>query len=166
MKIVLKDAKGTLVVANYNTDNQIVISGNKNCINNAENSFKSLSSRIRFIKLNVSGAFHSPLMKFAREALSNAINFINFKNANVPIFQNINAQPTIDASKIKKNLILQLENPVLWSQIINNMLKVTSINYFLECGPAAILSGLNRRISKEINTMSINNLKNINSLCV
>ena len=105
-------------------------------------------------------------MKFAREALSNAINLLNFNNANVPIFQNINAQPTTEASEIKKNLILQLENPVLWSQIINNMIDITNINYFLECGPASVLSGLNQRISKEINTISVNNLENFKSLCV
>ena len=103
-------------------------------------------------------------MKFAREVLSNAINVLYFNDANVPIYQNINAEPTRDASTIKKNLILQLENPVQWFQTINNMMNYESTNTFIESGPGNVLKGLNRRISREINTIAINNIEEIESM--
>ena len=161
---IIDKINGMLVIANYNTDSQIVISGEKKSILSAIDISKTVSSRIKCIELNVSGAFHSPLMKFAREVLSNAINVLYFNDANVPIYQNINAEPARDASTIKKNLILQLENPVEWYQTINNMVKDKKINNFIECGPANVLGGLNRRISKEINTIGIDNIEEIINL--
>ena len=74
----LNESSGVVVVANYNTDKQIVISGEENEVNNAIDKLKKMSRRTKCIKLNVSGAFHSPLMKFARDTLSNAINLLNF----------------------------------------------------------------------------------------
>ena len=123
IKEIINRIEGIVVIANYNTDSQIVISGEKKAIKLAINELEILSSKIKCIELNVSGAFHSPLMEFAREVLSNAINVLYFNDANVPIYQNINAKSTTNASEIKQNLILQLENPVQWYQTINNMIK-------------------------------------------
>ncbi len=103
-------------------------------------------------------------MKFAREALSNAINSLNFNNAKAPIYQNINASPSQDSADIKKNLISQLENPVQWCETILNMMD-NSNNNFIECGPGNVLSGINRRISKEINTITANSIENLNPIC-
>ena len=161
---IIDGVDGILVIANYNTESQTVISGDKKSILSAIDLSKTLSSRIKCVELNVSGAFHSPLMKFAREVLSNAINVLYFNDANVPIYQNINAEPTRDASTIKKNLILQLENPVQWFQTINNMMNYESTNTFIESGPGNVLKGLNRRISREINTIAINNIEEIESM--
>ena len=102
-------------------------------------------------------------MKFAREALSNAINSLNFNNAKVPIYQNINASPSQDSNDIKKNLILQLENTVQWYKTILNM--TDNNNNFIECGPGNVLDGINRRISNEINTLTANSIENLNHLC-
>ena len=160
---VISSTTGVLVVANYNTEKQIVISGEDEEIIKSIDSLKSISTRIRCIKLNVSGAFHSPLMKFAREALSNAINSLNFNDAKVPIYQNINARPFQNADDIKKNLILQLENPVQWYNTILNMNDTS--NNFIECGPGNILSGMNRRISRDIISFEANSITNIESIC-
>ena len=160
---IIASSEGVLVVANYNTDKQIVISGEEKEILKSIELFKSISTRIRCIKLNVSGAFHSPLMKFAREALSNAINSLNFNDAKVPIYQNINAAPFQNAEDIKKNLILQLENPVQWYKTILNMKEVN--NNFIECGPGHVLSGINRRISSDITSFEANTTTNIESIC-
>ena len=160
---VISSTDGVLVVANYNTEKQIVISGEDDEILKSIDSLKSISPRIRCIKLNVSGAFHSPLMKFAREALSNAINSLNFNDAKVPIYQNINARPFQNADDIKKNLILQLENPVQWYKTILNMKNMN--NNFIESGPGNILSGMNRRISRDIITFEANSIVNIKSIC-
>ena len=160
---VISSTDGVLVVANYNTEKQIVISGEDDEILKSIDSLKSISPRIRCIKLNVSGAFHSPLMKFAREALSNAINSLNFNDAKVPIYQNINARPFQNADDIKKNLILQLENPVQWYNTILNMSDIN--NNFIECGPGNILSGMNRRISRDIISFEANSITSIESIC-
>ena len=160
---IVKDSNGILVVANYNTDKQIVISGETEEIEKSINQFKIISTRIRCIKLNVSGAFHSPLMKFARDALSNAINSLNFSDAKVPIYQNISGTSFQDAEQIKKNLILQLEHPVQWYKTILNMKNIN--NNFIECGPGNVLSSINRRISRDINSFEANTTINIESLC-
>jgi len=160
---VISSTDGVLVVANYNTEKQIVISGEDDEILKSIDSLKSISPRIRCIKLNVSGAFHSPLMKFAREALSNAINSLNFNDAKVPIYQNINAKPFQNADDIKKNLILQLENPVQWYNTILNMSAIN--NNFIECGPGNILSGMNRRLSRDIISFEANSITSIESIC-
>jgi len=160
---VISSTTGVLVVANYNTEKQIVISGEDEEIIKSIDSLKSISNKIRCIKLNVSGAFHSPLMKFAREALSNAINSLNFNDAKVPIYQNINARPFQNADDIKKNLILQLENPVQWYNTILNMNDTS--NNFIECGPGNILSGMNRRISRDTISFEANSITNIESIC-
>jgi len=165
IKEIINRIEGIVVIANYNTDSQIVISGEKKAIKLAINELEILSSKIKCIELNVSGAFHSPLMEFAREALSNAINVLYFNDANVPIYQNINAKSTTNASEIKQNLILQLENPVQWYQTINNMIKDIKIDSFIECGPGTVLAGLNRRISRKINTDTTNNMEKIKSIC-
>ena len=163
IKSIISSTTGVLVVANYNTEKQIVISGEDEEIKKSIDSLRSISNRIRCIKLNVSGAFHSPLMKFAREALSNAINSLNFNDAKVPIYQNINARPFQNADDIKKNLILQLENPVQWYNTILNMNDTS--NNFIECGPGNILSGMNRRISRDIISFEVNSITNIESIC-
>tara|TARA_B100002052_G_scaffold127071_1_gene116710 strand:+ start:17989 stop:18912 length:924 start_codon:yes stop_codon:yes gene_type:complete len=161
---IINGVDGVLVVANYNTTSQVVISGEKKSILDAVEFSKELSPKIKCIELNVSGAFHSPLMKFAREVLSNAINVLNFNDASVPIYQNINAKPTKDADTIKKNLISQLESPVQWFQTINHMIGNSKQKLFIECGPGNVLKGLNRRISRDISTISVNNLNDIESV--
>tara|TARA_Y100001935_G_scaffold55308_1_gene46325 strand:- start:372 stop:1292 length:921 start_codon:yes stop_codon:yes gene_type:complete len=160
---IISLAKGVLVVANYNTKSQVVISGETSEVNSAIYNFKSLSKKIKCIKLKVSGAYHSPLMEFARDALSNAINSLNFNNAEIPIYQNIDAKPYQSAEKIKENLILQLESPVKWNETILNM--ETKTKNFIECGPGKVLIGMNRRISPEICSYEANSISKINSIC-
>jgi len=160
---IISLAKGVLVVANYNTKSQVVISGEKSEINSAIDNFKSLSKKIKCIKLKVSGAYHSPLMKFARDALSNAINSLNFNDAEIPIYQNIDAKPYQNAKKIKENLILQLESPVKWNETILNM--ETKTKNFIESGPGKVLIGMNKRISPEICSYEANSISKINSIC-
>jgi len=162
---ILESAEGVLVVANFNSQNQIVISGEKKSIVQAIEFSENLSRRIKCIELNVSGAFHSPLMNFAREALSNEINSLNFRDAEIPIYQNINSRPTMSALEIKENLKLQLENPVRWHQTISSMVSDQGIDMFLECGPGNILTGINKRISRDINSTPVNSMDSIESLC-
>jgi len=163
---ILNEVPGTVIIANYNSENQLVISGESKSIQNCIEKIKQFSKRSKCIKLNVSGAFHSPLMGFARETLAMNINSLSFNDPKIPVFQNINAEPTKDSKKIKENLILQLENPVQWYSTINNMIKYLKSNKFIECGPSAVLAGINRRISKSIETINTDTINKIDDIWI
>lgn len=143
---------GVVVPANLNAPGQVVISGDENAVTAAITTAKKIGIR-RALLLNVSGAFHSPLMTLAREPLSEVLNFVNFRDAKVPIYQNVTAMPVITSQEIKQNILDQLEKPVLWSKIITN-LAGDGINEFYEPGPGKILQGLNRRICPDYPTQS------------
>jgi len=149
-----------VVPANINAPGQIVISGEINAIKSAIKTAKSIGIR-RALPLNVSGAFHSPLMSSARDNLSEILNEINFNDANFPIVQNITAKPETSGLKLKKNLLSQLENPVKWSDTIECIYNL-NIDHFIECGPGKILSGLNRRILKNSVNFNIGTTQEIN----
>jgi len=142
-----------VVAANYNTDNQIVISGNIETVQYFIDIAKENGARMA-IPLNVSGAFHSPLMKPAREELADKLDSIEITDINIPIYSNVNAKPTRKGSEIKKSLINQLENPVLWFDSVNNMVN-DGFSKFTEIGPGKVLCGLNKKINKDLFTNNI-----------
>jgi [acyl-carrier-protein] S-malonyltransferase len=95
--------------------------------------------------LQVGGAFHSPLMEPAREELAAAIDRTTFSDPMCPVYQNVNAFPSVDVAEIKKNLIVQLTAPVRWTQSVQNMAK-DGATHFVECGPGKVLQGLVKKI--------------------
>ena len=137
-----------VVPANYNCPGQLVISGEKNAVKTACEELTKLGAK-RAIILPVNGAFHSELMSSAAEELEHAINQTEFNNPICPIYQNYNAKPETNKNSIKKNLLLQLTNPVLWTQSINRMIK-DGYNNFFELGPGNTLQGLIRKIDSEV----------------
>ena len=150
-----------VVAANYNTENQIVISGNIETVKDFIDIAKENGARMA-IPLNVSGAFHSPLMKPAREELADKLDSIEITDINIPIYSNVNAKPTRKGSDIKKSLINQLENPVLWFDSINNMVN-DKFSKFTEIGPGRVLCGLNKKINKELFTNNIESYRELES---
>ena len=150
-----------VVAANYNTENQIVISGNIETVKDFIDIAKENGARMA-IPLNVSGAFHSPLMKPAREELADKLDSIEITDINIPIYSNVNAKPTRKGSDIKKSLINQLENPVLWFDSINNMVN-DKFSKFTEIGPGKVLCGLNKKINKDLFTNSIESYRELES---
>ena len=150
-----------VVAANYNTKNQIVISGNIETVQNFIDVAKKNGARMA-IPLNVSGAFHSPLMKPAREELADKLDSIEITDINIPIYSNVNAKPTRKGSDIKKSLINQLENPVLWFDSINNMVN-DKFSKFTEIGPGKVLCGLNKKINKDLFTNNIESYRELES---
>jgi len=146
-----------LVAANYNSPNQIVLSGDNKSIKEAVNHCKEIGLR-KIIPLKTSGAFHSPLMKNARPALIEVINSVDFRNTRVPIYQNTKPTTETNGQKIKESLIKQLENPVYWSETINNM-NQDSNKKFIEVGPGNVLYKLNNKILKKSNTLTFNMVK-------
>jgi len=149
--------------ANFNAPGQVVISGDIDAVQLCMDNAKEYGAKMT-VELNVSGAFHSSLMKPARDNLAETLNSIEIKDADFPIFSNVTAQPTTDKLEIKSNLLRQLEHPVLWSESILNMISHGTTR-FLEIGPRKVLAGLNRRINKSALTQSIGSLNELN-LCL
>ena len=154
-----------VVPANFNSPNQVVISGSKKGVIALTQKAKKEGAKLTML-LNVSGAFHSPLMKTARVYLADALDSTKFSDTIFPIYTNADAKPHSTSSKIKKLLLEQLESPVLWSQTISTINRNLHIKTFFEIGPGKVLAGLNKRINRNIETVSVGTLKEINNLDV
>jgi len=153
--------KGIVVPANFNAPGQIVISGEVEAVNYAMNLAKEVGAR-KVIELNVSGAFHSPLMSNAKEALTNKLNSIEISDANFPIYSNVTAKPVIKSEEIRESLIQQLENAILWQDSILNMIN-DGVTNFVEVGPGRVLQGLTKRIDRNVNSSGIETNNDVNS---
>ena len=148
-----------VVVANYNTKNQIVVSGHIEAVENLMISAKEFGAKM-VIPLNVSGAFHSPLMSPAREALADKLDSIQISDILYPLYTNVDAKPITKGEEIKKSLIRQLESPVQWHNVIQKMIDDGS-DHFTEIGPGRVLQGLNRKIDKNVSTKGIQTYEHI-----
>tara|TARA_B100001996_G_scaffold381834_1_gene372138 strand:+ start:60 stop:980 length:921 start_codon:yes stop_codon:yes gene_type:complete len=155
------DGDGIIVAANFNCPKQVVISGTINAVKSIMNSAKKSGARMT-VELNVSGAFHSPLMASAREALAEKLNSIEISDSQIPVYVNVDAKPVKNSNEIISSLIRQLENPVLWLETITN-LKKDGFSSFLEIGPGKVLQGLNKRIDRLLQTKSIGSIEQISN---
>ena len=145
-----KETGEIVVAANYNCPGQLVISGSVQGITAACENMKTAGAK-RALILQVGGAFHSPFMEPAREKLAEAIEQTSIQTPICPIYQNVNAKPSVDVEVIKANLISQLTAPVRWTQTVQNMV-ADGATSFTECGPGKVLQGLVKKISPESET--------------
>ncbi|MDP2413359.1 ACP S-malonyltransferase [Daejeonella sp.] len=141
-----------VVPANYNCPGQLVISGSIEGVDKACELLIQAGAK-RALKLNVGGAFHSPLMELARVELQSAIENTEINEPLCPIYQNIDAKPYTDVANIKHNLISQLTGAVRWTQTIEKMLHDGATS-FTEVGPGSVLQGLVRKVDRSIPTFS------------
>lgn len=141
-----------VVAANYNCPGQIVISGSIAGVDLACQKLTEAGAK-RALKLNVGGAFHSPLMEPARAELQDAIEKVDIAAPICPIYQNVDPRPNTDPEKIKENLITQLTGAVKWTQTIERMI-TDGATEFVEVGPGNVLQGLVRKVSREVQTSS------------
>ena len=137
---------GVVVPANYNCPGQLVISGTNEAIDEACAKLTAAGAK-RALKLNVGGAFHSPLMEPARVELEAAIAAAPFAKPVCPVYQNVDAKPHTDPAEIRANLIAQLTSPVRWTQIVQNML-ADGATSFTELGPGSVLQGLIKKVAR------------------
>ena len=158
------EGNGVVVPANFNSPGQVVISGNINAVEWAIKSSKDAGARMA-VELNVSGAFHSPLMSPARENLAEMINSLEISDTVYPVFTNVDAKPVTKAIDIKSSLIQQLENPVLWAKSILEM-RNKGINHFIEVGPGKVLQGLNKRIDRSIISQGVDSITKLEQIDV
>lgn len=155
LESVLQSARssGEIVAANFNSPGQIVVSGEVSAVDEAMKIAKEQGAKIA-VKLPVSGAFHSPLMKEAGAEMARLIDEAPFVDAQIPVFQNTNAQGSTRAEELKVALKPQMTGAVLWTQTIQNMI-AQGANEFVELGPGNVLSGLIKRIDKTVTTKNI-----------
>lgn len=141
-----------VVAANYNCPGQIVISGSIEGVDIACQQLTAAGAK-RALKLNVGGAFHSPLMEPARLELQEAIENVSILPPICPIYQNVDPVANIDPQKIKENLITQLTGAVKWTQTVEQMI-ADGADQFVEVGPGNVLQGLVKKVSREVQTSS------------
>jgi [acyl-carrier-protein] S-malonyltransferase len=151
VKEICKTIDEVVAPANYNCPGQLAISGSFKGLELASDALKAAGAK-RVLMLNVGGAFHSPLMQPAQEELAQAIEQTPFQTPICPVYQNYTALPETNPEAIKKNLILQLTAPVLWTKTIQNMVLHGAMK-FVEFGPGEVLQGLIKKIAPEVEVM-------------
>ena len=151
----------TCFVANDNSNEQVVISGKLNELDKLVSELKDLN--IKNIKLPVSAPFHCILMKPATYIMEQEIINIKFSVPNNKIVSNVTAEPSKDPDIIKNLLIDQIEQPVRWRESITNMISSGS-QKFIEIGPGKVLSGLVKRIDRNVELIQVNNMNDIKKL--
>ncbi|MBA4156368.1 MAG: ACP S-malonyltransferase [Gemmatimonadetes bacterium] len=137
---------GVVVPANFNAPGQLVISGDRVVVERAADLARAAGAK-RVIPLNVSGAFHSPLMHVAREGLEEQLRSIGIREPGFPVVSNVTAAPVRDPDAARRLLVEQLTSPVQWVSSVQGMV-TRGTSRFLELGPGNVLTGLLRRIDR------------------
>lgn len=148
--------------ANLNCPGQIVISGTKEGVDRACEELKEAGAK-RAIPLNVSGPFHSSLMKPAANNLKSALDDLEMNNALIPVIANVNAQAVTDKETIKQLLVEQLYSPVLWGDSVRTLIE-SGVTHFIECGPGKVLSGLVKKIDRSVTVMPVYDEETLNAV--
>jgi [acyl-carrier-protein] S-malonyltransferase len=149
---VCDSIEGVVVAANYNCPGQLVISGAYESVEHACEKMKESGAK-RALILPVGGAFHSPLMAPAKEALASAIEATTFSSPKCPIYQNVSATAVTDSEILKAQLIAQLTAPVKWTQSVQKMIEDGATS-FTEYGPGKVLQGLIKKIDRSAEVAS------------
>jgi [acyl-carrier-protein] S-malonyltransferase len=144
---------GDVVPANYNSAEQLVISGEVEAVERAMAIAKELGAK-RAIRLNVSGAFHSPLMEEAAAGLKAALDAAPIAATEFPVYSNVSAYPSTGSADAKKLLLRQLTSPVRWTDLVRHTAEDLPGALYVEMGPGAVLSTLVKRIVPGARTMT------------
>tara|TARA_B100000674_G_C37959670_1_gene971357 strand:+ start:2473 stop:3414 length:942 start_codon:yes stop_codon:yes gene_type:complete len=155
------DQKKICEIANDNAEGQVILSGEKEGVDNFKLILKD--RKIKFLPLNVSAPFHCSLMRPASDKMDSKISSTNFKKPLLDIISNVSAKPENEPEKIKKLLVNQIFSTVKWRESIVNMSN-TGVSDFIEVGPGKVLSGMVKRTIKDANIFSINSIADIKNL--
>lgn len=142
---------GSVVPANYNTPEQLVISGEIAAVERAMELAKELGAK-RAVRLKVGGAFHSPLMEAARDGLSAALSRAKFRAPGFPVFSNVSAGAVTAPAEAQRLLLEQLTSPVRWTDVVRSLAIAYPNALFVEMGPGNVLTNLTRRIAPQIHS--------------
>lgn len=151
--------KGIVEPANYNYNGQIVIGGETSSLDYACTLFEKNGAK-RVVKLNVSGPFHTSLLKLASENLSEYLKKIQLNSWKIPIISNVTGKPYDDLSSVNNLLVKQVVSPVQWENSVKYMLN-QGITHFIEVGPGKVLSGFVRRIDRKAKVLNVEDIKSL-----
>jgi [acyl-carrier-protein] S-malonyltransferase len=156
-------AAGEVVPANYNALEQVVVSGEIAGVEKAMELAKAAGAK-RAVRLGVSGAFHSPLMKPAADGLKTALDAAAFTEAGWPVYSNVSAKPVREPAEARALLLTQLTSPVRWVEIIQAMAAAHPAALFVEMGPGNVLTGLLKRLAPGNPAMACGTVADVNAL--
>lgn len=145
---ICEQTDGIVSIANYNCPGQIVITGEEKAVDEAMAKLKEAGAK-RCVKLNVSGPFHSSLLKGAGEKLSRELAGVEVKEMKIPYLSNVTADYVSDVTEVKPLLTKQVFSPVKWQQIVEKMI-ADGVDTFIEIGPGKTLSGFLKKIAGEL----------------
>lgn len=151
------ESAGVVQLANLNCPGQIVISGTKAGVEKACELAKERGAK-RAIPLDVSGPFHSELMRSASQDLAKVLSDSFLLNAKIPVVTNFRAEPETNATQLQDMLIHQLYSPVLWEQSVRKMIEL-GVTIFVEVGPGKVLSGLVKKIDRSVTVIPVHDLE-------
>jgi [acyl-carrier-protein] S-malonyltransferase len=156
-------AAGEVVPANYNAREQVVVSGEVAGVERAMELARAAGAK-RAVRLAVSGAFHSPLMRPVAEGLKSSLAAANFAVAGWPVYSNVSAQPVTAPAAARALLLTQLTSPVRWVQVIQAMAAAHPGALFVEMGPGSVLTGLLKRLAPDNPAMTCGTVDDVNAL--
>lgn len=143
-------------LANVNCPGQIVVSGTVEGVQQIVAQAKQIGAK-RVIPLEVSGPFHSSLMLAASKQLATALQEVDMQNASIPLIANVTAEPVVEAQQIRQLLVEQVCAPVLWEDSVNKLIEL-GVDTFIEIGSGAVLSGLIKKINRDVQVITVNSL--------
>jgi [acyl-carrier-protein] S-malonyltransferase len=152
---MVQDEGAVCVPANFNSQGQVVISGDVEGVDRGMALCKEAGAK-RAVPLTVSGAFHSPLMEPAREGLREKLEKINFSDPSYPVISNVTSRPVSSGPEARDLLVEQLTSPVRWRGSVETMVGL-GVEKFFELGTGSVLSGLNRRNARGIPCVPLGN---------
>lgn len=157
----IEKINGMVSVANYNSPAQIVITGEAEAVAKANEALKEAGAK-RVIPLPVSGGFHSMLMQEASVKFSEILDDCEIKDAKIPVFTNVDAEPTTSAIRFKAKMTAQIYSSVMWTQTIEKM-AADGVDTIVEIGPGKVLAGLVKKINPAINVLNVFDADSLNA---
>lgn len=161
---VCAKTEGVISIANYNCPGQIVITGESDAAERAVQALKEAGAK-RCVPLNVSGPFHSCMLEDAGEKLGQVLNQATVCDIRIPYLSNVTADYVMDKEQVKPLLVRQVSSPVRWQQSVERMI-ADGVDIFVEIGPGKTLSGFMRKINKEVKTLNIVKVEDLEKLSV
>lgn len=159
---ICEETEGLVSIANYNCPGQIVITGEAGAVAKAAESLLAAGAK-RCVPLNVSGPFHSAMLAGAGEKLGEVLNHVAIQDISVPYLANVTADYVTDKEQVKGLLMKQVSSSVKWQQSVERMI-ADGVDIFIEIGPGKTLSGFMRKINKEVTTLNIEKVEDLEKL--
>ena len=156
-------SEGRVMIANYNAPGQIVIAGDTAAVAKAEELVLEKGAK-RAVRLNVSGPFHTSLLKSASDKLNEELKKITINDISIPVVTNLTADTYKDKGEIIDTLTKQVMNPVRWEQSVRKMIEM-GVDTFIEVGPGKTLSSFVKKVSKEVAVYNVENLATLEKTC-